>query len=164
MPPTHATPARVAANGYQLAYDRDAIMLIVCEEMAHGINLNQICLIHRAKGEHFPTEGSIRLWGQLTEYATKYAQARIALAEHWADQIMTIADDSSEDTIIREKDGMQVEVQNTEWVNRSRLRVDSRKWLLSKALPKVYGDKLELSGNADAPLQVVYTRRATPTL
>src|SRR4051812_21178806 len=28
-------------------------------------------------------------------------------------------------------------------VNRDRLTVDTRKWLLSKALPKVYGDRME---------------------
>jgi len=31
-------------------------------------------------------------------------------------------------------------------VARDRLKVDTRKWLLSKALPKIYGDKLELGG------------------
>jgi hypothetical protein len=30
--------------------------------------------------------------------------------------------------------------------DRSRLRVESRKWLLSKALPKVYGDKQSVEG------------------
>ena len=29
--------------------------------------------------------------------------------------------------------------------NRNRLRVDTRKWLLSKALPKIYGDRLEVN-------------------
>jgi hypothetical protein len=37
-------------------------------------------------------------------------------------------------------------------VQKQRLQVDSRKWLLSKMLPKVYGDKIELSGDASAPL------------
>ena len=36
-------------------------------------------------------------------------------------------------------------------IARARLRVDARKWLLSKLLPKVYGDKLALGGDADAP-------------
>jgi hypothetical protein len=37
-------------------------------------------------------------------------------------------------------------------VQKQRLQVDSRKWLLSKMLPKIYGDKIELSGDASAPL------------
>jgi hypothetical protein len=40
---------------------------------------------------------------------------------------------------------------NGENLQRSRLRVDTRKWLLSKALPKIYGDKLALGGDQDAP-------------
>ena len=40
--------------------------------------------------------------------------------------------------------------------HRSRLRVDTRKWLLSKALPKIYGDRLEV--DAKAGLVVVETR------
>jgi hypothetical protein len=35
---------------------------------------------------------------------------------------------------------------NNEFVARSKLRVDSRKWILSKLLPKIYGDKIALTG------------------
>ena len=38
-------------------------------------------------------------------------------------------------------------VLNGEHVQRSRLRVDTLKWVLAKALPKVFGDKLTLDGN-----------------
>lgn len=40
---------------------------------------------------------------------------------------------------------------------RDRLRVDTRKWLLSKCLPKLYGDKLtaELTGPGGGPVEVV---------
>lgn len=34
-------------------------------------------------------------------------------------------------------------------VARDRLKVDTRKWLLSKALPKIYGDKLEIDTPKD---------------
>jgi hypothetical protein len=39
-------------------------------------------------------------------------------------------------------------------VAHARLRVDTRKWLLSKLAPKKYGDKLELSGDAENPIAV----------
>jgi hypothetical protein len=39
---------------------------------------------------------------------------------------------------------------------RDRLRVDARKWLLSKALPKVYGDKIDHQhGATDDPLEAL---------
>ena len=54
-----------------------------------------------------------------------------------ADELLEIADRGSED-----------------W-QRDRLRVDTRKWLLARALPKRYGDRVTLSGDAAAPLGVV---------
>ncbi|MFN8996423.1 MAG: hypothetical protein ACK5X3_22525, partial [Pseudomonadota bacterium] len=39
-------------------------------------------------------------------------------------------------------------------VNNRRLQIDTRKWLASKLKPKRYGDKLELAGDAKAPLTV----------
>jgi hypothetical protein len=40
-----------------------------------------------------------------------------------------------------------------EHVQRSRLRVDARKWLLSKLLPKQYGDRVEVTGKDGGPLE-----------
>ena len=60
-----------------------------------------------------------------------------------ADELVEISDDSTNDTIVTE-DGKVVT--NQEVVARSRLRVDTRKWMLAKMLPKVYGEKLELAG------------------
>ncbi len=39
------------------------------------------------------------------------------------------------------KSGEEYETVNPEVIGRSRLRVDTRKWYLSKVLPKVYGDR-----------------------
>jgi hypothetical protein len=55
-----------------------------------------------------------------------YARARVILYEHWADEIGDIAD-----------------LENETDVNRARLRVDARKWLLSKMLPRKYGERLQ---------------------
>jgi hypothetical protein len=70
-----------------------------------------------------------------------------------ADEMLEVADDGTNDWMLRrgsdeEDDLYQL---NGEHLQRSRLRVDTRKWLLSKALPKVYGDKLALGGDEDAP-------------
>jgi hypothetical protein len=44
---------------------------------------------------------------------------------------------------------------NGEHIQRSRVRIDTRKWMLSKMLPKVYGDKTEvaLTGANGGPVQ-----------
>jgi hypothetical protein len=56
-----------------------------------------------------------------------------------AEEIITIADDSSGDVIVDDDGNEQT---NHERVARSRLRVDARKWYASKLAPKRYGDKV----------------------
>ncbi len=75
--------------------------------------------------------------------AERYARAREAQFDAWADEILEISDDGSNDTY--EDDGRTLT--NQDVVQRSRLRVDSRKWLLSKLKPERYGDKKEVNGN-----------------
>jgi hypothetical protein len=63
---------------------------------------------------------------------------------------LKISDDGRNDYTETE-DG---EVPNHEHIQRSRLRVDSRKWLASKLVPKKYGDKVsaEVSGPDGGPI------------
>lgn len=82
-----------------------------------------------------------RIIDEFPELSKRYARACEDRADALADEILEIADDSQNDTKYRVgKDGIETEVENTEWVNRSKLRVDSRKWLLAKLHPKKYGD------------------------
>lgn len=85
-------------------------------------------------------------------FSQQYMQARAVQYHGWADEINDIADNGSNDWTEREgKDGSTYAVFDHEHVQRSKLRVDSRKWLLSKLLPKQYGDKqqVELSGSVE---------------
>jgi hypothetical protein len=66
-----------------------------------------------------------------------------------ADDMLEIADDSTKDYVEREnKDGSKYTAVDHDHIARARLRVDTRKWLLSKALPKVFGDKVIGVGEA----------------
>jgi hypothetical protein len=47
------------------------------------------------------------------------------------------------------KDGEPVLAVDHDHIQRSRLRVDTRKWLLSEMSPKVYGDRLALAGDRE---------------
>ena len=78
-----------------------------------------------------------------------YTRARDEQAHLLAEQIIQVADDSSEDTIeIYGKDGKRIKIEDKEFTSRAKLRVDARKFIASKLLPKKYGDKLDLtSGN-----------------
>ena len=67
-------------------------------------------------------------------------------ADTLADEITDIADDSSNDWMDRKtKSGDTIRVIDHEAINRSRLRVDARKWIASKLKPKKYGEKLDLT-------------------
>ena len=95
------------------------------------------------------------------ELAGEYARAREQRADKIFEEMLSIADDGTNDTIVLTgKDGTPIEVENKEWVNRSKLRIDTRKWMLSKMQPKVYGDKIDITTKDEAitmpPLTVKY--------
>jgi hypothetical protein len=83
------------------------------------------------------------------DYENQYTRSKNTQLDNIADEIIDIADDGSNDFMTIVKGNQEYEIQNKEWVNRSRLRVDSRKWLLSKLNPKKYGDKLDLTTDGD---------------
>ena len=77
-----------------------------------------------------------------------YARACEARAEAIFDEILEIADESSNDIEqIDLGDGMVSEKVNHEAIQRSKLRVDARKWALSKMNPKRFGEKLDVTSN-----------------
>jgi hypothetical protein len=79
------------------------------------------------------------------DFQDKYARARETQADLMAEDILRIADDTSGDIITIETDNGPVERCNTEWVQRSKLKIEARKWLASKLLPKKYGEKLDIN-------------------
>jgi transposase len=122
----------------------------VCVAIAEGYSLRQI-----AAREGWPDRSTILRWlNKHAEFRDQYARAREMQAEHFADEILEIADGGSNDWIERKRQDGSIEiVLDHEHVQRSRLRVDARKWLLSKLMPKQYGDKVEVTGKDGGPLE-----------
>lgn len=114
----------------------------ICKRLAEGASLVAICA-----DESMPARSTVYEWLDLhIEFADRYARARTRQAEHYADEIVAISDDSRADTETRiDAKGNEYEAPNTEWMARSRLRVDTRKWLMSKLAPKKYGEKLDVT-------------------
>lgn len=69
-----------------------------------------------------------------------------------ADEIIEISDDSSGDVIVDDEGNTRTDAER---VARSRLRVDTRKWMLSKMLPKIYGDKIETTHKGEVTFNKV---------
>ncbi len=120
----------------------EEIAATICEAIAEGSSLSTAC-----KGEGMPSVRTALRWlDRHNEFARMYAHAREVRADAWGEQILDIADDTSEDWVDRQKaDGTTERVLDHEHVTRSKLRVDARKWLMSKAAPRKYGDKLDLN-------------------
>ena len=117
----------------------------ICDRIAEGESLRTIC-----EGKSMPTARTVHRWLEKhSEFRQRYAHAREMQADHFADEILEIADDNSRDTYTT-KDGR--EVVDHDHIQRSRLRVETRKWLMSKVAPKKYGDKLELTGKDSGPI------------
>lgn len=87
-----------------------------------------------------------------THHSDVYARTREARADKLFEDLIKIADYGVNDTYTDEEGNTRTD---HDVIARSRLRVDTRKWVISKMVPKKYGDKLELSGDAGAPLVVI---------
>lgn len=83
-----------------------------------------------------------------------YARAINSRQEFILEDCLNIADDRENDTIKIFKDGKHIEIENKEWVSRSKLRVETRMKYLAMTNPRKYGSKLELSGDKENPVNV----------
>lgn len=126
---------------------------LICERLAAGETLRAIC-----RDEGMPAHPTILGWTKTNqEFSDQYARAREQGYGLLAEELLEIADDGTNDYVEREREnGTKHVVFDAEHVQRSRLRVDTRKWLLSKALPKIYGDKIQHTGGSegDAPISL----------
>ncbi len=125
----------------------------ICLRLAQGESLKAICT-----DDEMPAATTVHQWVLEDKgadeqgkggFSNKYARARAIQAENMFDEILDIADDGTNDYMTITKGDMTYNVEDHEVTNRSRLRVDSRKWYLSKVLPKKYGDKLDLTSGGD---------------
>ena len=125
---------------------------LICTQLAEGQSLNAIC-----KQDGMPAESSVREWAKDDRegFAAKYARARELGYERLADEILAISDEVDIE-VKYEGEETRIDLSAT-GVARNRLRVDTRKWMLSKMLPKVYGDKLELASDPKNPLMAGVT-------
>jgi hypothetical protein len=137
----------------------EALAEAICDRLADGESLNAIC-----KSEGMPSERTVRTWARTPDhpFSPKYARARELGYLKLADELLEIADDGTNDWMKRTgKDGEDLGwAVNGEHIARSRLRVDTRKWLLSKCLPKVFGDRItaEHTGSDAVPVRLIDSR------
>lgn len=127
-----------------------ALCAKICEGLAIGKSARSMCI-----------EVGISqrvLWKWLEndeEFVQQYARAKEIGLDYMAEDMLDIADDGSNDWMDKNDPDNPGYDFNSEHVQRSRLRVDARKWYLSKLAPKKYGDKVvneHQGGDPDKPI------------
>ena len=114
-----ADPAPAAPRGRPSTYD-PALGLRICERIMDGETLGAIC-----DDEEMPGRGQVLRWlAGDPDFRLQYRQAVVLRAELMAEDLLRIADGAD-----ATKDG----------VMHARLRIDTRKYLLARCLPRVYG-------------------------
>ena len=127
----------------------EAVQLEICARMAEGESLSAVCRDPDLPARSTVTRFLVGEGPENSAFCKRYAQARESLLDVYAEQIISISDDGTTDYITKTgRNGHEYEAVDQEHIQRSRLRVDSRRWLLSKLRPNEYGDKVvaEVSG------------------
>lgn len=121
-------------GGRPTAYTED-IADEICRRLAEGETLRSIC-----RDAHMPARSTVHRWvtENVNGFSDQYARARDLGLDTMADELIEIADN-----------------EEGSW-KRDRLRLDARKWYLSKLAPKRYGDRIahEHSGPEGDPIRV----------
>jgi len=109
----------------------------ICELLMLGNTLTKI-----VKMEGMPTYRTVIQWLQTDEQFKKdYEYARDVQYDKMSDDILDIADNGQDD--VDPTTGKS----NWENVNRSRLKVESRKWLLAHMRPGRFGEKQQITAD-----------------
>ena len=126
----------------------------ILTEIAKGRTLTKIC-----SEEKVPCLATVYTWlNPLSrkfekDFSESYPRARELQADTFADEIIDISDDGSNDTYLKvNKDGKTEECVDYDHIQRSKLRVESRRWRAAHALPRKYGERMQLTGAGDDPL------------
>lgn len=128
---------------------------VICLRLAEGESLRSVC-----RDEEMPAKCTVLRWiARNEDFRAQYVRAKAEGAEAIAEEMFDIADDATNDWMERlDSEGQGVGWQlNGDHVRRSQLRIDTRKWYLSKIMPKKYGDKIqqEHTGADGAPIKSI---------
>ena len=109
---------------------------ILLDAIAGGMTLKEVCATN-----DLPKTSVLR-WIS-TEYLDQYACALRARADMQAEEIIEIADKK---------------YTTNEELTAAKMRIDARKWLMSKMAPKKYGDKVELDHGVTEELKEIVVK------
>jgi hypothetical protein len=118
------------------------LVLLICERIATTPqSLAKIC-----QAEDMPSIATLFRWlRDHPDFNELYSKAKVVQAELLIEEALDLVDDSSNDLIVSSDDRL---VPNLAAFKRCMIKVEYRKWLASKLLPRKYGHHLHLSAAA----------------
>lgn len=130
----------------------------ICDAIAtDSKGIRNLCKLN----PHWPDRSTIfRHLAKSKSFGDLYARSKRAQVELMVDEMVEVADDNSSDVTFDKKKGSVID---HEHINRARLRIDTRKWIACKLIPRVYGDRQiieENNSHADETLKEVLALRA----
>jgi len=124
----------------------DVLVDEICGRLASGEPMAKI-----VQSAHMPDSVTIYRWlREKPEFQQRYADARKDGAHCLADQIQDIVD--TEPLAVFDETGNKRYDSGS--IAHNRLRMDARKWLAAKYLPKVYGERTVVAGDDEHPVVI----------
>ena len=123
----------------------------ICERLAEGETLASIC-----DDDGMPAYRTARGWDLTNaDFMPLSTRAREIGIHKMADDCIAIADNGTNDWMLKNDPDNPGYAFNGEAMQRSKLRIETRIRLIGKWLPKVYGDKVTHSGDPTAPISLI---------
>jgi hypothetical protein len=126
----------------------------LCRRVSIGQSLLQACTEDKAMPGYVT---ALRWLQDNPDFAEAYRHAQRLRADFLFEEALTVADDARNDWMRRNDPNNPGWLANGEHIQRSKLRVDTRKWAAGKLNPSRYGDKLAVEGDPDKPVVVAVT-------
>ncbi len=159
MPGKAKTKPKKAAKGEPPAAGRrsiytEALAQEICERIAQGETLAKIC-----EDDHIPDPQTVHFWRHKhPTFFDAFARARDEQMRAWADEITTLADDASADHVVKvDLDDPRLKIIKSEntitfkfdrtHVERAKLQITTRQWLMERLLSEEYGQRHKLDVN-----------------
>lgn len=122
-----------------------------CALIASGMSARKIC----ETVDGMPSLSMMfRYLSERQEFREQYARAMESRSDAMFEEMIDIADCKVDDTFEDDKGHIHI---NFDVIQRDRLRVETRKWALSRMNPKKYGDSIKVGGDEDNPLHATIT-------
>jgi hypothetical protein len=138
----------MAKRGRPTKYSQE-LAIKLCAQLAVGKSLRTVCL-----ASDMPDVSTVFDWiHKYEDFAKQYARAKEESADALFEETIDIADDS---LTIAQSVSDNPKLAGS-LVQAQRLRVDTRKWMMSKMKPKKYGDKLDLTSDGKALPTPIYS-------